>query len=87
LMDDFTAFAEPAVNMIMKLQASKYSRENVYESPQLKSLLRRFALRELDFITLITFDEYAAQQGEQEREALQKLKSFDPDHPLLRLNE
>jgi plasmid replication initiation protein len=87
LMDDFKSFVEPAVNTIMKLQSSKYNRENVYDSPQIKALLRRFAQRELDEITLISFDEFAAEQGVLEREALQKLKSFDPEHPLLRFND
>jgi hypothetical protein len=87
LMDNFTAFVEPAVNTIMKLQSSKYNRENVYASPQIKALLRRFALRELDYISLVSFDEFAAGQSDQDREAWQKLKSFDPDHPLLRISE
>lgn len=87
LMDGFTSFAEPAVNTIMKVQSSKYNRNNVYESPQMKALLRRYTLRELDFITLISFEEFAIQQGTEEHEALQKLKSFDPDHHLLRLND
>lgn len=87
LMNDFTEFVEPAVNTILKLQSSRYNRETVYESPQIKALLRRFALRELDFINLITFDEFAASQGDHDREALQKLKSLDPDHPLLRIQD
>jgi len=87
LIDDFKTFVEPAVNTIMKLQASKYNRENVYDSPQIKALLRRFAQRELDEIVLVSFDEFAAEQGDAEREALQKLKSFDPEHPLLRFND
>jgi hypothetical protein len=86
-MKNFTEFVEPAVNTIMKLQSSKYSRESVYDSPQIKALLRRYALRELDFITLITFDEFAAEQGDDALDALQKLKSFDPEHHLLRLSE
>lgn len=84
LMDDFMSFVEPAVNTIMKLQSSKYTRETVYDSPQIKALLRRFAQRELDFLNIITFEEFAAGQGEADREAWQKLKSLDPDHALLR---
>jgi hypothetical protein len=87
LMDDFTSFVEPAVNTILKLQSSRYKRENVYESPQIKALLRRFAQRELDFLVLISFDEFAATQMDAEREAWQKLKSLDPDHPLLRFSD
>ena len=87
LMEDFSAFVEPAVNTILKLQPRKYNRENVYESPQIKALLRRFAVREIDFLSLVTFDEFAAGQSDANREAWQKLKSLDPDHALLRFND
>ena len=87
LMDEFKLFVEPAVNTILKLQSSKYKRENVYESPQIKALLRRFAQRELDFLTLVSFDEFAAGQTDVEREAVQKLKSLDPEHALLRFSD
>lgn len=87
LMSDFYDFVEPAVNTILKLQSSKYNRETVFQSPQIKALLRRFAQRELDFLTLISFEEFAAGQGDADKDAWHKLKSLDPDHELLRLNE
>jgi len=87
LMDDFTSFVEPAVNTILKLQSSKYTRETVFDSPQIKALLRRFAQRELDDLTIVSFEEFAAGQGEADRDAWQKLKSLDPDHALLRFND
>ncbi len=87
LMADFFDFVEPAVNTILKLQSSKYNRETVFQSPQIKALLRRFAQRELDFLTLSTFEEFAAGQSEADKDAWHKLKSLDPDHELLRLNE
>jgi hypothetical protein len=87
LMDNFVAFVEPAVHTVLKLQPRKYNRDNVYESPQIKALLRRFAIRELDFLSLLPFDEYAAGQSDKLREAWQKLKSLDPDHPLLRFSD
>lgn len=87
LMERFMSLVEPAVNTVLKLQSSKYNRENVYESPQIKPLLRRYALRELDFISLISFDEFAAELGVEASESLQKLKSYDPDHHLLRSHD
>ncbi len=87
LMANFIAFVEPAVNTVLKLQPRKYNRDNVYDSPQIKALLRRFAVRELDFLALLSFDEYAAGQSDANREAWQKLKSLDPDHALLRFND
>lgn len=87
LMADFADFVEPAVNTILKLQSSKYTRETVFQSPQIKALLRRFAQRELDFLTLVSFEEFAAGQGEADKDAWHKLKSLDPEHELLRLKE
>lgn len=86
-MTDFKEFVDPAVSTILKLQGSKYNRKSVYESPQIKALLRRFAMRELDMLNVMGFEEFASCQGEMDREALQKLKSLDPDHVLLRGND
>lgn len=87
LMQAFFEFAEPVVHTILQLQRNKYSRDNILESPQMKALLRQFALRELDFISLASLEEYVAQIEEEKREAWQKLKSFDPDHALLKFSE
>lgn len=87
LMSDFTDFVEPAISTILKLQSSKYNRETVYQSPQIKALMRRFVQRELDTLAIISFEEFATGQGDADREAWQKLKSLDPDNELLRLNE
>lgn len=76
-----------AINSVLRLQRKKYSRENVMEAPQIKALYRQFVVRELDFLQLTLLDEYIAEQGEAVLETWQKLKSFNPDHPLLRLSE
>lgn len=86
-MTSFYHFAEPAINTVLQLQRNRYTRENVLESPQIKALLRQFALRELDLFTLFSLEEFVAQLDEGKREAWQKLKSYDPDHPLLRFSE
>lgn len=87
LMADFQDFVEPAVSTILKLQSKKYNRETVYQSPQIKALLRRFALRELDFVTIMPFDVYATSQKAKDKEAWLRLKSLDPDHALLRFTD
>lgn len=87
LMDAFFQFSEPVIHTILQLQRNKYSRDNILESPQMKALLRQFALRELDFISLASLEEFVAQMEEEKREAWQKLKSYDPDHGLLRFSE
>jgi len=86
-MEKFTIFAEPIIQTILQLQRRKYSRANVLESPQVKASLRQFALRELDSLELISLEEFAVQQADAKREAWQKLKAYDPTHPLLRFNE
>jgi len=85
-MQQFTQFAEPAVNAILQIQRRKYKPDNVHQSPQVIALLRQFALRELD-ISLISLEEFVMELGDKRRAAWQKLKSYDPDHPLLRCGE
>lgn len=86
-MADFRRYVEPAVQTIIKLQSSKYNHETVYDSPQVKSLLRSFAQRELDILNIISMDEFAAAQADSDREAWHKLKSLDPEHDLLKASE
>ena len=83
LMDSFYLFAEPQIQAILKLQRHKYTRENILEAPQMRALLRQFALRELDSVSIIALEEYVAEQSDSERDAWQKLKSCDPEHALL----
>lgn len=85
-MEAFIEFAQPTINMILQLQRHKYSHDNVFESLQLKAMLRRFARRELDLLNLIPPEEFIAQMNEDDRSAWQQLKSFDPDHPLLKFD-
>jgi hypothetical protein len=87
LLQGFYDFAEPVIQTILQLQRNKYTRENVLESPQLKALLRRYALRELDLLAIITIEEFVMQQAPEKIAAWQKLKSHDPEHALLRLGE
>ncbi|TAK74151.1 MAG: RepB family plasmid replication initiator protein [Gammaproteobacteria bacterium] len=86
-MRQFYQFAEPVVQTILQLQRNKYSRNNIHESPQIKALMRKFAVREIDLLALPSFEEFLVQQAEDKIEAWQKLKSYDPDHPLLRFSE
>jgi len=86
-MTAFLRFAQPIVHTILQLQRKKYSADNVLEAPQMKAQLRQFALRELDFLALPSLDEFVLNQESIKREAWQKLKSYDPDHPLLQFSE
>jgi len=85
-MKKFLDYAEPAIQTVLQLQRKKYTKHNVMESPQIKALIRQFAMRELDLFS-ISFEEFVAQQDDVVREAWQKLKSYNPDHPLLKFSE
>ena len=86
-LERFYVFAESAIKTILKLQGKKYKRENMLESPQIKALLRQFALREMDMLSIPSLEEFVSELPDQQIEAWQKLKSCDPDHPLLRFVE
>lgn len=86
-LGQFMAFAEPTIRTILRLQRNRYSMKNVNESPQIKALLRQFALRELDLINLINLEEFISLLSDEKIAAWQKLKSHDPDHYLLKVNE
>lgn len=86
-MQQFNYFAEPVVSTILQLQRRKYKRENVMESPQMKALLRQFALRELDGLNLPSLEEFVSILDDAKRDAWQKLKSHDPLHELLKFND
>jgi hypothetical protein len=85
-LEEFYQFAEPVVKTILQLQR-KYTRETVLDSPQVKALLRQFALREIDMLNVPSLEEFVAELDEQQIEMWHKLKSFDPDHPLLKFSE
>lgn len=87
LMNNFADFAEPVIKTILQLQRKKYNRENIYDSPQIKALLRQYALREIDMLNLVSLEEFVTQLENPKIQAWQKLKSFDPDHDLLRFKE
>lgn len=87
LLAQFGEFAEPVISTILQLQSNRYSRDNVMESPQIRALLRRFAVRELDFIVIPSLEEFILRMDEDKREAWQKLRACDPDHMLLKFNE
>lgn len=87
LMTQFAEFAEPVISTILQLQRNRYTRENVMESPQVKALLRRYAVRELDFFMVPSIEEFILQLSEDRREAWQKLRACDPDHIMLQVGD
>jgi len=83
-MDAFIQHAEPVIATVLQVQRHAYTRETILDSPQLQAQLRQYAIRELDMLSLIPLEEYVADLDERQKEAWQKLKSLDPDDPVLR---
>jgi plasmid replication initiation protein len=87
LIAAFFLFAKPTIQTILHLQHGTYSQETILDSPQIKAMLRQFAVRELDSMSLLSLEEFVSGLEEQKREIWQKLKSYDPDHALLQHKE
>lgn len=86
-MTQFFLYAEPVIQTILQVQRKRYSRENILESPQLKALLRQFALRELELLNLMPIEEFISKKSAKEKKAWQQLKNYDPHHPLIKFQE
>lgn len=83
-MENFYEFAKEGITTILKLQRKKYTRENVLDAPQIKTMLRQFALREMDMLNILSLEEFVVSLPERQIEAWHKMKSADPDNELLR---
>lgn len=83
-MEGFLRFADPAISTIIRLQAGKYNRETVMGSPQIRALLRRYAQRELEGISVLTLEEFVSQLDDIQQDAWRRIKSLDPEHVLLK---
>jgi hypothetical protein len=86
-IQDFFHYAQSTIQTVLHVQGNKYSQENIMKAPSVKAALRQFALRELDWLGLYSLEEYVARLDDAKREAWQKLKSYDPDHMLIKFIE
>ncbi len=59
-LERFQKHAEDSINIILQLQRNKYTRDTVLKSPQIRALLRQFALKELSDIEfqIIPFEQF-----------------------------
>jgi len=59
-MEGFFKYAELSIETVLRLQRGKYTRETIINSPQIKGLLRQYALKELKPLQsqLITFADF-----------------------------
>ena len=66
LFDNFYRDAEKTITTILKLQRNRYNKETVIDSPQVRALLRQFALQELSDLrdAILTFEQFSVRQTE-----------------------
>jgi hypothetical protein len=83
-MESFYQYAEGSIKTILKLQRKKYSQATILKSPQIKGLLREFALRTLPELqaTLLPVEKYLDQFPEEKRNAWYQYKLIESHHPV-----
>lgn len=85
LIQRFYQSAADAINIVLKLQRKKYTSETVIHSPQIKALLRQFALRELPLVRqrVLPLENYIEKLPENFKKAWQRLAVLEPENSLL----
>ncbi len=65
---DFYCYAADTIETILKLQRNKYNKQTILQSPQIKVLLRKFALQELTVLKteLISLEQFIADKSDVE---------------------
>jgi hypothetical protein len=83
-MQGFFDYAAASIQTILKLQARKYTRATILRSPQIKGLLREFAVRTLKVLSekIIPIERFLENFPEQERNAWHQYKLFETHHPV-----
>ena len=66
-MQRFYDYAAISIETILKLQRGKYTRETILTSPQIKGLLRQFALQEFGSLPHLTLEAFLAKLPEASR--------------------
>lgn len=79
-LEKFQEQATDSINTVLQLQRNKYTRETVFNSPQIKALLRQFALQDFPLlqIKLISLEEFAKNLPEEKRNAWQEHQISEP---------
>lgn len=77
-MKEFTEHAEHTLSTILRLQKNKYTTKTVLQSPQIKALIRQFALEKLAHIkqALVTLEDYIEGLSTVKRDAWKQIQSI-----------
>jgi len=84
-MQDFRDHAAGSIRTLLKLQRHKYTQDTVIQAPQIKALLRQFALKMLPDLmeTIISIEQFVEDLPEKSRNAWREFKVLQPQHELL----
>ncbi len=84
-IEDFRDYAADSIRTLLKLQRHKYTPETVMQSPQMKALLRQFALKMLPDLmsNILTIEQFIEDLPEKSRQAWREFKTLKPQHELL----
>ncbi|EKD72936.1 MAG: hypothetical protein ACD_45C00507G0001 [uncultured bacterium] len=87
-MRDFRDYAADSIRTLLRLQRNKYTQETVMQSPQIKALLRQFALKILPDLAgqIISLEKFIEDLPQKSRAAWREFAAVEPQHELLKLN-
>jgi plasmid replication initiation protein len=58
-MDKFLQYSAKSIKTVLKLQYSKYTKETVLQSPQIRALMRQFAAEQLEGLQVMSIQEFS----------------------------
>ncbi len=88
-MQDFRDYAASSIRTILKLQRHKYNQDTVMQAPQIKAMLRQFALKILPDLeaSIISIEQFIEDLPEKSCLAWKELQKLAPQHELLKSTE
>jgi hypothetical protein len=80
-LERFFESAKDAINTVLRLQKNKYTRETVVKSPQIKALMRQFALQEIPDLSsqILSFEKFLENSPEEYRSAWRDLQLLETE--------
>ncbi|HSW69866.1 MAG TPA: replication initiation protein [Gammaproteobacteria bacterium] len=84
-IEDFRDFAADSIRTLLKLQRNKYNQDTVMQAPQIKAMLRQFALKMLPDLekNVISLEQFIEDLPEKSRAAWKELQKWVPGHELI----
>lgn len=88
-MENFYFYAADSINTVLKLQRRKYTRETVIHSPQIKAILRQYALQELADVQarVPTLEEFLQKLPKNFQKAWKRLELLELENNIIIQND